>query len=379
MADALLSWLHFGDLHITRAGEQNHADLVALIDVANQHLAGRISFAILPGDNADDGTEAQFRLVRDAIEKLSIPLRILPGDHDFHNRTLDAFYAVLDAPRLPKAIAADGHRCLFLDIVSLGTGGLDFRLDDAHFDWMQIELEHADTAGERSLVFMHAYPADLRAGGERLRSLLAPYHVACVDMGHTHYNELANDGRTIFMATRSTGQIEEGPIGFSVAAIDAGVISWRFAPLAGDWPLVLITRPEDHRLISDPGSPDQVVHQALVIRAKLWSGSGIAGATARIDNGKPIAVVADPADPSLWHASEDVFGLPDGHHALMVEAQDNACRTGNDVIAFVVHRDGQCASPPRHADGSDRDAIGVWPAKGLLGTQFGPNRNGREW
>jgi hypothetical protein len=29
-------------------------------------------------------------------------------------------------------------------------------------------------------------------------------------MGHTHDNELANDGHIIYAATRSTGQIEEG-------------------------------------------------------------------------------------------------------------------------------------------------------------------------
>jgi Icc protein len=47
-------------------------------------------------------------------------------------------------------------------------------------------------------------------------------------MGHTHYNELANDGRAICAATRSTGQIEEGPAGFSVTTIDKEVIGWTF-------------------------------------------------------------------------------------------------------------------------------------------------------
>ncbi len=27
----------------------------------------------------------------------------------------------------------------------------------------------------------------------------------------------------------------------------------------------------------------------------------------------------------------------------------------------------------------DLDRIGAWPAKGLLDTQLGPNRNGRKW
>jgi 3',5'-cyclic-AMP phosphodiesterase len=91
----VLSWVHFGDLHITQASEQNHWDFFALINKANQQLAGRISFAVLPGDNADGGSEAQFWLMREAIEKLSIPLHILPGDHDFHTRSLNGLYTVL--------------------------------------------------------------------------------------------------------------------------------------------------------------------------------------------------------------------------------------------------------------------------------------------
>jgi 3',5'-cyclic-AMP phosphodiesterase len=77
--ESVVSWVHFGDLHLTRDGEQNHRDFLALIDAANRHLAGRVNFAVLPGDNADDGTEAQFQLVRAAIGRLGIPLHILPG------------------------------------------------------------------------------------------------------------------------------------------------------------------------------------------------------------------------------------------------------------------------------------------------------------
>ncbi|MGH2842418.1 MAG: metallophosphoesterase family protein [Solirubrobacteraceae bacterium] len=161
--ETVLSWVHFGDLHITRAGEQNYRDFLALIDKANRYFAERVSFALLPGDNADDGAEAQFRLVRDAIDNLSIPLHILPGDHDFHTRSLAPFYKILGADRLPNSVAVGRHRCLFLDIVSAGAGGPDFRLDDAQLDWMTSELEQAEKAGQRALVFMHVYPAPIFA------------------------------------------------------------------------------------------------------------------------------------------------------------------------------------------------------------------------
>ena len=49
-------------------------------------------------------------------------------------------------------------------------------------------------------------------------------------------DEVANDGGTIFMATRSTGQIEAGPPGFSIATVDARGVSWRSESLYRAWP-----------------------------------------------------------------------------------------------------------------------------------------------
>jgi hypothetical protein len=375
--DDIVCWLHFGDLHITEADGQNYRDLRALIETANRHLAGRIDFALLPGDNADDAAPEQFRRVHQAIDGLTIPLHIIPGDHDFHTRSLADYHAVLGAPPLPYSASLNGHRCLFLDLVSAGSGGPDFRLDDAQLAWTESELNAADAAGERAIVFMHTYPDDLRANGPQLRALLASHRVACVDMGHTHYNELANDGRTVFMATRSTGQIEEGPVGFSVAAVDGGVVSWRFQPLEASWPLVLITSPADHRLVTDAGSPDQILRGPLRVRAKIWGAQGIRTAVASIDDGAPFPLGL--GQEALWHATHDGHGLADGLHRLTITATDADGGTGTETITFRVSRDGAYDAPARHADGSDRDSLGAWPEKHLFGTQLGPNRNGRKW
>ncbi len=155
---------------------------------------------------------------------------------------------VLGAERLPKAVTCAGHRCLFLDVVSAGAAGPTSGWARRSSPGPNAKLADAEAAGQDAVVFMHTYPADLREGAERLGALLAKPHVTCVDMGHTHYNELANDGATIFMATRSTGQIEEGPPGFSIAAVDGRGVSWRFKPLDSAWPFVLITHPTDRRL-----------------------------------------------------------------------------------------------------------------------------------
>jgi 3',5'-cyclic-AMP phosphodiesterase len=369
----VLSWMHIGDLHLTEADEPNYRDLKALVNAANTNLTGAVNFIVLPGDNADDGTEQQFGLVRDAIASLRVPLHILPGDHDFKPRNLDAFYRMLGADELPKAVTAAGIRCLFLDVVSAGSGGPDFHVDTGQLEWLAGELRRADQADQCSVIFMHTYPADLKQGGAALYDLIARHRVVCVDIGHTHYNELANDGHTIYAVTRSTGQIEEGPVGFSMAAVDNGVVSWRFKPLADAWPIVLIISPADARLIIDSRDGNQIPRGLFDARAKAWSGKGIAAAHCRINDGSWRSMLRDPRDSSLWQCQCEALGSA---FWLTVRVEDSDGTTDEETIRVA----GDDYEPPaRHRNGSDEDSVGAWPEKGILGTQLGPNRNGRKW
>lgn len=214
---------------------------------------------------------------------------------------------------------------------------------------------------------MHTYPADLREGAERLGALLARPHVACVDMGHTHYNELANDGRTIFMATRSTGQIEEGPAGFSIAAVDGFGVSWRFKTLDRAWPFVLITAPADRRLATDttfaPAEP-------FVVRAKVIGDAAIEAVDLRVDDGDWTKMAPLSGAVAVWQAAAA------RGKRVTVRARDARGRMDRDAVEPVS---AAWSPPARHADGSDADRIGAWPEKGLFDTQLGPNRNGRKW
>ena len=363
----MLTWLHIGDLHLTEAHEQNYRDFQRLVAAIDDLHPGDIDFAILPGDNADDGTREQFQLVWEAIARLRLPLHILPGDHDFKPKNLDAFYQVLAVKPLPYATTVAGCRCLFLDVVSAGNGGPDFRLADDQLDWVEREIGAATDAGEDVLIFMHTYPADLKAGASRLNALLRAPCVRCVDMGHTHYNEIANDGHTVFMATRSTGQIEEGPVGFSLAALDDGGVSWRFKLLEDAWPCVLITHPVDRRLVIERSA----VSGVLRIRAKVLSNLRIELVQFSTDEMKWHAMKPSADDPTVWEAT-----LTQPVSVLVVRAKDAQGRLDQDVVELP---DAGWKPPARAADGSDSDRIGAWPSKGLLANQLGPNRNGRKW
>lgn len=82
-----------------------------------------------------------------------------------------------------------------------------FALVATNSTWLKQQLVAAQRAREMSVLFMHSYPADLREDRAALLQLIRDNDIKVVDMGHAHYNELANDGRTIYATTRSTGQI----------------------------------------------------------------------------------------------------------------------------------------------------------------------------
>jgi 3',5'-cyclic-AMP phosphodiesterase len=370
----VLSWVHFGDLHITHRDEQNYQDFLMLITHANTNLAGGVDFAVLPGDNAEDGTEEQFLLVKQAVERLTIPIEIIPGDHDAKTGSLDLYRRYLE-PELWRSRSISSYRCLFLN--ARDNGSLkDFGIGPSQIEWLARELQEADASEQWPVLFVHTYPSEFGSSADTVQALMRKRRVIMVDMGHTHYNEIANDGRTIYAATRSTGQIEEGPVGFSIINLDDGVVSWKFKPL-GSWPFVMITSPADQAFIIDPDQPEQVVRGVAEVRAKTWDALGVVSAMCRIDDGpwQPMRRVGTSA---TWGCAWDSSGSADGVHHVMVRVKTTDGREASDAISVLTSQSGWYEMP-LYQPGDDANAIGAYPDKGILGTQLGPNKNGRKW
>jgi 3',5'-cyclic-AMP phosphodiesterase len=366
VTDKPLRFLQIGDLHITDVNLQNHVDLRRIVDEVNGNTSGKIDFVYLPGDNADDGTPDQFRIVHEELSRLITPWHVIPGDHDFKPRSLDNFYHGLHVRHLPYVVEISGCRCIFLDVVSRGTGGPDFRLGSARQLWLRGQLDDAQRDGKTAVVFMHAYPADLGEEAAELAVMLDESSAALVSMGHTHYNEISHDGRTVYAATRSTGQIEEGDVGFSFAAIDRGAVSWRFKTLDSPWPFVMITSPADRRLAIGPDLSDGSVGQ---VKASAWGAVPFAQAEFRINDLSWHPMVG--GDSGLFTAA---FRASHGPFRLSVRVIDQHRNQDTDTIEVAPYRAAE--SKPT---GSDAGSIGAWPERHLFGTQLGPNRNGRRW
>lgn len=366
-----LVWAHLGDLHITAAQEPNYRDFLSTIQTLNTHVGRHIDFCVLLGDNADDGSHDQYALICRGLERLKIPMHVIPGDHDRKPGDLRASYQGLGLAPFPHTLTVKGYRCLFLDVVSHGSGGPDFALGFEQPEWLDAQLKSAAARQQKSVVFMHAYPADLKRDGERLSRLLKDHRVTLVDMGHTHYNELANDGTTIFATTRSTGQIEECPVGFSLVSLNQGVVSWRFKPLESPWPFVMITSPSDYRLVTDLKCPTHVVSGEFTATARVF-GAEKSGCARRV-NDEPW----DSMHRAAYSSHREWCSVaPAGRFTLTVEATDPSGNTDADTICVATPG---FRPPDRAADGSDADALEAWPARHLLGTRLGPNRNGKQW
>jgi hypothetical protein len=344
---------------------------------ANRNLSWSVDFAYLPGDIANHGTTDQYVRIRAALDDLDLIWRAIPGDHDFESGALTHFYDGLGGAELPVSHVVKGRRCLFLDIISPGGGGPDFRLGPQQTAWLEAQLQASRDDSERPVVFMHAFPGDLTEDAECIGALFAEYEVACVDTGHTHYNEILNDGGVIYVATRSTGQIEEGPVGFSLHAVDGSVTSWRFKALETPWPFVLITSPADHRLVTDPTRRDQVPARDFTVRAKVF-GEGVSDVLVTAGDGDPIRMAPVPGEVGLW--SGRVSAVADGELRVRVRAIGPDGAEGADDIEVRVSTDPPTQRPRlKDKPGHDLHSIGAWSDHGVLGSQLGPNKNGKKW
>lgn len=374
----VVSWVHFGDLHIQtgdlhiQTGDmQNYADFQTIIKNTNQYLLNGVNFAVLPGDNANEGSEAEYQLIKQATDQLRVPLYAIPGDHDLKGGSLSLYRKYLE-PVAYQSFTADRYHFVFLDALDAGESG-GFGLGATQTAWLTADLDAAAAKGLQSILFMHPFPSGLQDSASGVQSLLQKDHVLLVETGHTHFNEIANDGRTIYAATRSTGQASEGPVGFSLTNLDNGVVSWKFKPL-GTWPFVMITSPSDKQLITDTRQPNQVVRGIVNIRAKVWDDKGVASATFQVDNGaaQPLARIGTS---QMWSAAFDSAKVTEGDHQITVTARGAGGNVAEDKIAILVSQSGTY-QPPLRAPGADNNSIGIYAEKGLLGTQRGGGGRG---
>jgi 3',5'-cyclic-AMP phosphodiesterase len=343
----VVSWVHFGDLNITTDDQQNYADFKTIINNTNQYIKNGVNFALLPGDNAFDNSESAYQLIKQTADQLQVPLYAIPGEGDHKGGT--TLYNKYLEPVNYFSFTADYYHFVFLDVMS--------GVSDAQNSWLTNDLDMAAKAGLKSVIFMHSYTQV-----SELQDVIQRDNVIMVDAGHTHYNDIANDGNTIYAATRSLSQMAEGPVGYSIINLDSGVVSWKFKTL-GSWPFVMITTPADKVLIL---GDTQIVKRAVDVRAKVWDDKGVTSATMQIDGG--LAVLMDRiGETQMWSARFDAIKVSDGDHKIRVKVTGAGGNTDQDVITVTVNQSGS-APQVKRPFGPEGNSVGAYTEKGLLGT-----------
>ena len=421
-------FFHIGDLHLTTPPAANVPTLRArqkrVVDDLDAMLADiaaldarSFDFVYLPGDLAENGLPGEYALLAAALARQpDVPVRFVPGDHDRALGDTDAFAdfragltgrhkqggpkhdrhvlrPLAGDPPAPGTASITqfffreehpGVACLFVDMVTAGYGqkgvGLDFRLGEDQFAWLERKCLKAMRHKKPCVVFQHCYPADMRDPDDAAANLAGLYWssgVRLIEMGHTHYNELAPDGRTLYATARSVGQNEDGPVGFAVAAVDGAAVSWRFKPLQQTWPFVLITSPADRRLATAAAEIDD---GRLTVRAFVFSDEGYLdrACQCRVDDGPWTDMW--PVGPSFYEGS--VAWAP-GARRVSVRARGNPWHFGSDLVDVdtvePAGSDFEPASSPKKPGSDAQASKDPWPNHGIRGDQLGPNKQGRKW
>ena len=109
----------------------------------------------------------------------------------------------------------------------------------------------------------------------------------------------------------------------------------------------------------------------MKVRAKFKDEAETVQATAHLQEQ---AVSIKRVDHShVWEA--EVSTLREGVYSLKVSVEDIRGKIATDEIRVLSGDLGQ----RKRLERDQENALGPWPEHGLLGTQLGPNKNGKKW
>jgi Icc protein len=232
-----------GDLHLTAQSFPNHRTALWVIREANDLVRPDVVQFI--GDNVQDSTPEQYALFGELTRQLKVPWHALVGDHDAQGDAgASAFKARVGQPT--GSLSLRGFRFVRLNSQEARPVGFS----QPQIAWFRDEVDTATAAGERVVVLQHNYPyqiwEDFRGPGiDEWRAIVQTRRIHAILTGHTHYWQVANDGRNVAIALRSIGDPEGGPPGYALAFFHRHDFAVLYRTEEDRGPLVLVTHPRD--------------------------------------------------------------------------------------------------------------------------------------
>jgi len=323
-----------GDLHLESEDRPNYKTALWMADEVNDLI--RPDFVQFAGDNVQHAREDEWALFKNVTDKLKMPWHALVGDHDAHHDPgCHAYQNHVGETYL--AYTVNGYRFICLNTMQSRPLGMT----DEQVLWFRYEVDAAFVRGERAVVFQHHYPFQVwedfaGPGIAGWRDVVQTRPITALFAGHTHYGQIANDGRHVYVATRSIGDPEGGPAGYAVVFLDGEDLALTYRSMEDKGPVVLLTHPRRAILATKPA---HIVPGPMEGRVRAWSNTNFISAKARIDDGE-WKNLQDRGDMT-WSFPIPGDTLAKGEHTLEVRLTDADNVEGSDRITFACDLSGR--------------------------------------
>ena len=168
-SEAMARLLHLTDLHVVAPGKlasgvlDTRSQLRAAVDrlIERSEALGPLDAVLVTGDISDDGSPESYAFARNELDRLGLPLLVIPGNHDGREAMRVAF---ADLPHMPESGLIDwfaevGETCIVgLDTLVEGQGGGRLRPES-----LSLLGQSLTAAGDRPVIVALHHPP-LRTG-----------------------------------------------------------------------------------------------------------------------------------------------------------------------------------------------------------------------
>lgn len=329
-----------GDLHLTSPKLENHRVALWMVDEVNHCI--RPDFVQFIGDNVQNAAAEEFDMFSELRGRLAAPHFALVGDHDVNGDPQACeFRARVGAPYYASSL----HGFRFIRLNTLEHLPLGISWDQVL--WFQAQIDDAVANHERVIVFQHHYPFKVyeQFAGPGIADwcgIVCASRISAIFTGHTHYGQIANDGRNLAITTRSIGDPEGGPPGYNVAFVHGEDLAVAYRSVEDRGPFVLITHPRE--LILATG-PEHIVRGPDELRVRIWSREGITVVRGRFFGGSWFAL--EPRKGNEWACPLPGDRMEKGEHACEVRVADRFGAEGTAHLTFLVDPTGRYTPIPR--------------------------------